>query len=394
MKSPQTVRSEVAVRFDKNFAAWAQDAEESTTAWPLSFSLGAPDERLALADFDAASAWARSWLDLTLDGDARVVTAQRSWRSGSQRIPTHLVFDRADAVAAFVRRAAEWSTARRRLRELREDWGTLRRLDRRVLAQVVGLDSTEWSRVRAFLRWVETHPTSGLLPRQLPIPGVDSKWFETRRALCGALRRATINHEVEHAGRDGFGLRALEPPLTLRVLDENLRTTLGGLTDFSAQPGVLAALDWAPGLVIVCENLQCAYSFGDLPGAVLIAKQGYAVDVLARLPWLATARILYWGDLDTHGFAILNRFRSYFPEAESLLMDERTLRANEQLWATEPAQNTQSLSLLTANERAVLDGLRAGAYGDRVRLEQERIPWADVEAAVSLALGAPAIPAS
>ncbi|HEY8914261.1 Wadjet anti-phage system protein JetD domain-containing protein [Lacisediminihabitans sp.] len=394
MKTVATVRTEAAVRFEKNFAGWAQEAEEPAQSWPLSFSLGAPDERLALADFDGASAWARSWLDLTLDGPARVVTAQRSWRSGSQRIPTHLVFDRADAVAAFVRRAGEWIAALGRLGDLRADWGVLQRLDRRTFTQLAGLDRVEWSRIRAFLRWVDSHPTSGLLPRQLPIPGVDSKWFEGRRALCGALRGATIVREGEGEGEgDGFGLRALEPPLTLRVLDERLRSRVGGLTDFSAQPGVLAELDWTPSLVVVCENLQCAYSFGDLPGAVLIAKQGYAVDVLHRLPWLATARILYWGDLDTHGFAILNRFRSYFPEAESLLMDEQTLRGNEPLWATEPSQNTQSLSLLTAPEHAVLDGLRAGVYGKRVRLEQERIPWVDVESAVNAALGRPAIPA-
>ena len=121
--------------------------------------------------------------------------------------------------------------------------------------------------------------------------------------------------------------------------------------------------------------------------AVVIAKQGYAVDVLSRLPWLTSARIVYWGDLDTHGFAILNRFRSYFPRAESILMDETTLLDNRSLWANEPDQNVQSLSLLTEPEQAVLEMLRSSTYGPSVRLEQERIPWDVVEGAFERVLG-------
>ncbi|NOR71388.1 MAG: hypothetical protein GQ532_17115, partial [Methylomarinum sp.] len=33
----------------------------------------------------------------------------------------------------------------------------------------------------------------------------------------------------------------------------------------------------------------------------------------------------YWGDLDTHGFAILSRLRHYYPQVKSILMDEKTL---------------------------------------------------------------------
>jgi len=40
-------------------------------------------------------------------------------------------------------------------------------------------------------------------------------------------------------------------------------------------------------------------------------RLGYAVDVLGQLPWLQEAQCIYWGDIDTHGFAILNRARTY-----------------------------------------------------------------------------------
>ncbi len=377
MKSIARVRDEAAVRFERNFPVWSRDGAGT---WPLTFALGAPDEKEALADFDGTARWAREWIRLA--DSFSVVTVQRSWRTGSQRIPTHIRFDSARSVAAFVGRSPEWNRAIERLQQLADDWPIVRDLDRKAFSRLVSLSALEWEQVRAFLLWVDHHPTSGLLPRQLPIPGVHSKWFETHRTLCGALRRATADDVQE-----GFGLRTLERLLTVRVLDPRLRTALGGLGDFSAEPTVLAALDWHPRVVIVCENLQCAYSFGDIDGAVVIAKQGYAVDVLARLPWLSSARILYWGDLDTHGFAILNRFRSHFPRAESILMDEETLRENRSMWASESEVNLQSLSLLTAPESSVLTTLRSDELGPRVRLEQERIPWPTVEGAFDRLLG-------
>ena len=374
MKSVAKVRDEATVRFEKNFPGWSSVGEG---CWPLSFALGAPDEKEAFADFDGTTRWAREWMRLA--DSLHIVRVQRAWRTGSQIIPTHIQFDSARELAAFVGRAKQ---AIERLQQLAGDWPEIRPLDRRSFMRLVSLSELEWQQTRAFLLWVDRHPTSGLLPRQLPIPGVDSKWFETYRTLCTALRRATVGDEAE-----GFGLRTLEKLLTIRVLDPQLRAMLGGLGDFSAEPAVLAALRWHPQVVIVCENLQCAYSFGDIDGAVVIAKQGYAVEVLGRLPWLAAARILYWGDLDTHGFAILNRFRRYFPKAESILMDETTLLDSRDLWATEPDQNAQSLSLLTEPENAVLDSLRSGAHGASLRLEQERIPWRVVEGAFERVLG-------
>jgi hypothetical protein len=33
----------------------------------------------------------------------------------------------------------------------------------------------------------------------------------------------------------------------------------------------------------------------------------------------------YWGDLDTHGFAILHSLRAWLPQTQSFLMDRQTL---------------------------------------------------------------------
>jgi hypothetical protein len=50
---------------------------------------------------------------------------------------------------------------------------------------------------------------------------------------------------------------------------------------------------------------------------------GYGFDNLAAALWLQQKDIYYWGDIDTHGFAILNQLRGFFPHAVSFLMDQR-----------------------------------------------------------------------
>ena len=35
--------------------------------------------------------------------------------------------------------------------------------------------------------------------------------------------------------------------------------------------------------------------------------------------WLADCDLHYWGDLDTHGFAMLDRLRSMFPSADRVV---------------------------------------------------------------------------
>ena len=73
------------------------------------------------------------------------------------------------------------------------------------------------------------------------------------------------------------------------------------------------------------EN-EITYLAFPLPGgAIVIFGGGYAVDALEPLDWLTGLDLIYWGDIDTHGFAILNRLRHRFGHARSMLMDRATL---------------------------------------------------------------------
>ncbi len=91
----------------------------------------------------------------------------------------------------------------------------------------------------------------------------------------------------------------------------------------------------------------------------------------------------YWGDLDSHGFAILNRARAAGLDMESLLMDAATLDMHRDLWVREPQPFVGELARLSADESAAFAMLAAEGYP---RLEQERIPWAYALDALRVAL--------
>ena len=82
---------------------------------------------------------------------------------------------------------------------------------------------------------------------------------------------------------------------------------------------------------------------------------------------------MYWGDIDTHGFAILNQLRFRYPRVESILMDTKTLLAHPDQWVSEDRPTNRPLAHLTDSEAALYRDLVEDRFGRHVRLEQERI---------------------
>jgi hypothetical protein len=116
---------------------------------------------------------------------------------------------------------------------------------------------------------------------------------------------------------------------------------------------------------------------------MVVFGSGYGFEMLANAPWLHQCEVHYWGDIDTHGFAILDQLRTRLPGAHSLLMDRETLMAHRSLWTREPSPERRDLARLTSAEQAVFDELRDNRLGEGVRLEQERIAYSRLHSALS-----------
>jgi hypothetical protein len=110
-------------------------------------------------------------------------------------------------------------------------------------------------------------------------------------------------------------------------------------------------------------------------GGVVLWGKGFEVGRAGSMRWLAGSDVAYWGDLDTHGFAILNQLRAWLPQTRSLLMDRPTLLAHRHRWVTETAPTAARLDRLADDEQALYHDLVTERFGPRVRLEQERIDW-------------------
>jgi hypothetical protein len=152
------------------------------------------------------------------------------------------------------------------------------------------------------------------------------------------------------------------------------------------RPTELAELSIRPRTAIVVEN-EITYLSVDVPkdGLVLWGK-GFDVDKVGRLPWLADIKVLYWGDIDTHGFAILDRLRAWLPQTRSAMMDRETLLAHQDRWVSEERPASSSLTRLTRAEQDLFADLVTDALGERIRLEQERVDWRWAETRLAAAV--------
>ncbi|MGE8065457.1 Wadjet anti-phage system protein JetD domain-containing protein [Pseudomonas sp. NPDC089569] len=379
MKTPKEVHTQLTRKFQNKHREWLQAhvAQEShLSLWPLEINLGVPTEQEALRQPDGVLCWVNAWQ--SWQGTGVLVWGERRWRSlGTQRVPERLLLEGPADVAVWVGESARWARALDRYVALVERWPVLDGVVARYFNALADYSDVDFTRLIDMLTWISEHPDSNLFPRQLPIAGVDSKWLDGRKALMAELLAHLQSDPL--GSRDFFqrcGLRPLPQLMRLRVLDPVLRLQLRGLGDISAPLEQLSTMDLPLTQVFIVENLQTGLAFDELPGAVVIMRLGYAVDVLGQLPWLANKKCFYWGDLDTHGFAILSRARSYLPELQSLMMDEHTLFSHESLWGEEKDPHpVLKLPNLLASEQLLYEKLKQNKLGQNVRLEQERISW-------------------
>ena len=168
--------------------------------------------------------------------------------------------------------------------------------------------------------------------------------------------------------------------MRLRSLDPR-RPLLPGISDLTVRAAEFSAVAPDVATVYIVENEVTYLAFPDTSDAVVLWGSGFAISGFASLPWFCDRRVVYWGDIDTHGFVALDRLRAVVPHTKSLLMDRETLLAHPEQWTQEPSPTVVPLRHLTDPERALYRELVDGVHGDRIRLEQERVSYPFIETA-------------
>jgi hypothetical protein len=233
---------------------------------------------------------------------------------------------------------------------------------------------------------VKQNPCPGIYLRQLEIPGVDTKFIESHKSWLAMLLACVLPMQVMPLQAHGssfearFGFLSKPVRIRFRILDPDF--TFKGLSDLEIPQSDFYNLPIKPDTVFIVENEITGLSFPPFPGALVIFGLGYNLSALSGANWMRTRPIWYWGDIDTHGFAMIDQIRHHFPQTRSFLMDEATLLNHKALWGQEPSPANRELPLLTAGEAGVYDALRYNLYAPSLRLEQERISFTQVRQAL------------
>jgi len=383
---PAQLRAKAEAAYRNRRRGWIIDPA-AAAGDTLTVALHPPTEKQVAADPDRVVAWLRGWQHAELGSATTAEWAERRWRSyGTQQVPVRVIMRGADEIARWAGKAQTWrriGVRRTRIAQLAAEIAEPTRdtdLPIRLAATATRwseLSEADFEILLASLRWLCDHPGSGVFIRQLPIPGVDTKWVGGHRRLLEELLAGL-------RGDPDLGVRTVPRSCDLALSDPALLPALPRI--FAAPLESLAALPIAPTRVLILENKEGLYALPTMPGVVAVHGSGYAAHELAAVAWIAQSDCVYWGDLDTHGFAILDRLRSHLPQVRSVLMDIGTATDWAELAVAEPRQTSADrLPRLSADEQSAFDFVR-----DRhLRLEQERIPWPVVLTALAAAGIAP-----
>lgn len=378
MKTPAEVLGDIRRRLDRT---WATDLTGTTTSWPHRFPLGGTTKTELEARWRTTyQPLVRQWRDWANEHPVHLLTEPKRVYSTTQDLPTHLEVGSADTAATLL--GEDWARrlhrGRDHLAQAVEMFPETRDVSR-VIRAVDSYGDTDFTLLLAVADWFRTHDATGHTPRQVPIPGVHAKWLNTHQALIIAL-----------TGRDHLGLLPRHPArIHFTYLDPAYRAT-GARRHDSATVGDSFVPPYRPEVVVISENKDTAIHFPTVASGIAVEGEGFGGKTAASFPWLTSApRLYYWGDIDSHGYEILDGWRADGVPVTSILMDSDTYDRYEP-YGTNTDRNgiallpaaPKPLTYLTADERLVYERLTDPALRTHRRVEQERIPLSEAFAAI------------
>ncbi|BBJ23095.1 Wadjet anti-phage system protein JetD domain-containing protein [Candidatus Nitrotoga sp. AM1P] len=335
--------------------------------------------------FDEVRAWVR---EIRAVPHCRVVAREFNHRIlGMNSVPAEVWIDSFDVAATFLSKRKDAARFVALIEETKQSQPKLLGwLARRPMLALALAD--DWNRLLEIVVWMQAHPRPGVYLRQVDIPGVHSKFIEAQRSVLTELFDMALDPETvdfNASGVSGFATRYgfRDKPLRIRfrLLDPD-QTPSAHVPDITLDAASFAQLNPMVLRVFIIENEINFLAFPPLKGSLVIFGAGYGFEMSRHANWLSRCRIYYWGDIDTHGFAILDQLRNQFAHVESLLMDRATLLKFEPLWGEEEKQTLRDLPRLTPEELSLYNDLRDNRIRKNIRLEQERIGFGWFEAAL------------
>lgn len=303
-----------------------------------------------------------------------LVTEERKFnRIGMQTVPIKITIDTLEDYLAITRKEKEFTVfcqnyelITTKIPRLKE-WITLN--------SIKLIEHSSWMETLRVCEYFMNNPKPDLYIRQLPIE-VHTKYIEENKHILRPLLNHLIPSSIDSLGETFeqiFYLKEKEKRIRIRFLDKGI-SPLDKFTDLSFLVYELNQLEISCKYVFVAENEMNFLTLPEIPNAIAIwSGGGFQVSYLKNINWLKDKKFFYWGDIDAHGFQILNQFKTYFTDTTALMMDEETF-SNFKCGPGQQATN-QQLQKLSDDEIKLYRHVRE----NNLRLEQEKIdqPFAE-----------------
>ncbi len=376
------VKSSLLKKWDRGL--FLRDFLESENLFPFKVPLRVP----GAGELSKLYERARDWVQQFVDAD-KTQLFQIEWQDVNNRIlgqnllPVAVVFDSKENLLRYINKGSEFKLFTQSVWEVLavfpelKDW---------ILKQPFALieHSSDLKRLLKITAWMKAAPKPGIYLRQLSLPDIDTKFIEQHKKLLTEWFDSTLDPSVIDQTATGakgferrFGFREKPILIRFRILDS--RKYISGLSELTLRADEFCSLNLDIDTVFVTENDINGLAFPIVENAIILFGRGYGFDHLQNAHWLKNKKILYWGDIDTHGFAILSQFRKHFPSVQSFLMNRDTLLSFRQCWVRELTPSVAHLKNLTEEEHTLYNDLRENVLGESVRMEQEFIPFDYVE---------------
>lgn len=292
-------------------------------------------------------------------------------RTGTHSLPQSITFESFNDYISCIKQEKEWHIFLNSVQLIKD---SIPQLSEWIFINpiIVIENGNLWPDLLKVCKYFLQNPKPNLYLRQLPID-IHTKFIENNEVVVKSLLDFLIpehkRDEFEKTIAKRYFLKHDEPTIRLRVLDPTLK--IATLTDLRVPLNDFKTFNIDCINVIITENKMNFLALPNLPSTVAIwSGGGFMVSYLREVEWLQNKKVLYWGDLDVHGFLMLHQIRSYFSQTESVMMDMETFNQfkSEGLVKGEPI-NSQTLSNLFDKESEMFIFLKQNNY----RLEQEKI---------------------
>jgi hypothetical protein len=307
-------------------------------------------------------------------------TTRKDRKIGEQRFPSRIYFNNLDDYLKFIHKEKEYRyfilTTQKIIAEIPQLRSWIEANPQKLLSNI-----DKWDDLIKVCKYFIKCPKPNVYIRELPLD-ISTKFVEENKSLLKNLLDVLIEEHLNKEETDfekRFNLKYKEPLIRLKILDNGISHTLFyGVSDLSIPQSQFNTLNIPCKKVIILENktnYSNIFNFLTLPSlknSISIFGQGFSINLLKNAEWLLDKQIIYWGDIDVHGFQIISQLRRYFPKTQSCMMDFETFTNFKDLAVNGKEISLKTLEHLTPEENRLFEYLMS--LKENNRLEQEKIP--------------------